>query len=154
VSAPLYQGLRLKAETAKDLGVFSSLLQDAVLRVADMAYQPKHHRFALVANRFRWEGELSGKRRPANAPEGERVRTALRFEGALRVRARNIPFKIQKQVLELLALEVKAARSGFRVTMTFAGNAAVELACEVIEAYLDDLTAPWPARKRPLHALD
>jgi len=151
---PLYQGLRLKAETPKDLAVFSSLLQDAVLRVSDMGFRPKRRRFALIANRFRWEGELSGKKRPKDAPEGERVRAALRFEGVLNVRARNIPFKIKKQVLELLAVEAKAAKSGFRVRLTFAGNAVVECEAEVIEAYLEDLTAPWPARKRPAHALD
>lgn len=154
MAPPLFKGLRLKAETSGDLAVFSSLLQDAVLRVDDMAYQPQRHRFALVANRFRWEGELAGKQRPKDVPEGERVRAALRFEGVLKAKARNIPFKIRKQVLELLALDAKKADGGFRVTLTFAGNAAVELEAEVIEAYLEDLTAPWPARKRPAHALE
>ena len=150
---PLYTYLRLKAESLTDLAAVSALVQDAVLRVEDMAFQPKRHRFALIANRFRWEGELAGKARPKNAPEGERVRTALRFEGVLKVRARNIPFKIKSQVLELLALEAKTAPGGFRVTLAFAGNAGVELWCEVIEAYLEDLTGPWPARKRPSHAI-
>ncbi|HXV73362.1 MAG TPA: DUF2948 family protein [Sphingomonadales bacterium] len=151
MSQALYWKLRLKAERTEDLKIFSTLLQDAVLKVEDMGFQPKRRRFALLANRFRWEGELQGKARAKIAPQGERVRTALRFEGVLQAQSRNIPFEIKKQVLELLSLEAKKEPAGFRVTLTFAGGAAVALQAEVIEAYLEDLTAPWPAKRRPAH---
>ena len=45
---------KLIALDEEDLAVLSSLLQDAVLRVADMAYLPKQRRFAAALNRFEW----------------------------------------------------------------------------------------------------
>jgi hypothetical protein len=46
--------LKLIALDEEDLAVVSSLLQDAVLRVADMTYVPGQKRFAVL-NRFDWE---------------------------------------------------------------------------------------------------
>jgi len=47
--------LKLIALDEEDLAVVSSLLQDAVVRVADMTYLPAHKRFAAIVNRFVWE---------------------------------------------------------------------------------------------------
>jgi len=47
--------LRLLARDEEDLAVISAILQDALIPVSEMAYLPDERRFALVANRFRWE---------------------------------------------------------------------------------------------------
>src|SRR3954464_4968382 len=47
--------LRLRAEDAEDLAVISACLQDALVAVGDLAYDPNARVFLLVANRFRWE---------------------------------------------------------------------------------------------------
>ena len=47
--------LKLIALDEEDLAVVSSHLQDAVVRVGDMAYLPSKKRFAAVLNRFDWE---------------------------------------------------------------------------------------------------
>ena len=47
--------LKLLARDEEDLAVISAILQDALIPVSEMAYLPEEHRFALVANRFRWE---------------------------------------------------------------------------------------------------
>ena len=54
--------LKLIALDEDDLAVVSSHLQDAVVRVGEMAYVPSRKRFAAVVNRFNWEGG-SGRRR-------------------------------------------------------------------------------------------
>ena len=46
--------LKLIALDAEDLSVLSANLQDAVLRIADIAYLPREKRFAAIANRFDW----------------------------------------------------------------------------------------------------
>ena len=52
--------LRLRAEDAEDLAVLSACLQDALVAVRDLAYDPGAGVFVLVANRFRWENCHSG----------------------------------------------------------------------------------------------
>ncbi|HVY03462.1 MAG TPA: DUF2948 family protein, partial [Caulobacterales bacterium] len=47
--------LRLRAEGPEDLNAFSAALQDAVLKVGDVSYDPKARRFTALINRFRWE---------------------------------------------------------------------------------------------------
>ncbi len=47
--------LKLIAFDEEDLKVVSAHLQDAVVRVGDMAYLPKERRFAALLNRFDWE---------------------------------------------------------------------------------------------------
>src|SRR5690242_15493382 len=48
------EALRLIALDPEDLEVMSCNLQDAVVRVADVAYLPGQRRFAFLANRFDW----------------------------------------------------------------------------------------------------
>ena len=49
----LEKPLRLIAFDAEDLQVLSAMTQDAVLPVAQMAWQSSERRFALLLNRFR-----------------------------------------------------------------------------------------------------
>ena len=69
--------LKLIALDEEDLAVVSSLLQDAVLRVADMTYVPAQKRFAAVLNRFEWEKAVK---------EGERTRTIRRRRVGAQIR--------------------------------------------------------------------
>ena len=57
----------------------SSHLQDAVVRVGEMAYVPSQKRFAAILNRFNWEKAAKAAASGAN----ERRRTALRFDRVL-----------------------------------------------------------------------
>ena len=45
--------LKLIALDAEDLAVISAHLQDAVMKVGDLAFLPREKRFAAVANRLR-----------------------------------------------------------------------------------------------------
>lgn len=55
--------LKLIALDAEDLAVVSAHLQDAVLKVADMAYLPREKRFAMLVNRFDWASVIKGAKR-------------------------------------------------------------------------------------------
>ena len=50
--APL---LKLAATDENDLAVVSGALQDAIVPIGDISFQPDDRRFVFVANRFCWE---------------------------------------------------------------------------------------------------
>ncbi|MFZ5610365.1 MAG: DUF2948 family protein [Pseudomonadota bacterium] len=143
--------LRLRAQTAADIAPLSALLQDATVRVADMAYRAEARRFVLLANRFRWEKQAA--RRWFGTPE--RVRAALRLDFVDKARLTGIDLEDKERVLDLLALTAAPtdakADSPATLTLVFAGEGAIALQLEVIDATLEDVSAPWPASGRPDH---
>lgn len=137
-------GLKLMALDTDDLAIVSAHLQDAVAKVADMAYLPGEKRFAMVLNRFDWT--------TAEQPTPARCRAGFHFERVLAAKTRGIDLGTSDMVLNLLAVEFeeKAAPSGV-VTMYFSGDSAIQLEVECIEAALADLGPQWPAQKCPHH---
>ncbi|MGE0769403.1 MAG: DUF2948 family protein [Hyphomicrobiaceae bacterium] len=149
--------LKLIAFDQDDLNVVSAHIQDAVVRVGDIAYLPREKRFAGVFNRFDWTRILSEKADadgPRPEPDIARVRTALRFERVLGVRSTGIDLDRPSDVLALLAVSFEPNApddpSG-TVTLTFAGTSTLKLAVECLEAELKDLGGAWAARARPDH---
>jgi hypothetical protein len=142
------QKLKLIALDEEDLEVVSSHLQDAVLRVDEMAYVPSRKRFAAVLNRFNWEKSGAGDK----AGDNERRRTALRFDRVLSAQLKSVKPSQSDRVLSLLAVgfEPEGPPSGY-VTLTFSGGASIRLKVECIEAELTDLGPSWRARSRPQH---
>src|SRR5262249_10135734 len=47
--------LKLRCEDADDLVVLSSVLQDAAMPLAEIAWLPQERRFVMVASRFAWD---------------------------------------------------------------------------------------------------
>jgi hypothetical protein len=141
--------LKLIALDAEDLGVLSAHVQDAVLKVAEMSYQRRARRFAVVLNRFDWAETLTGGKRKKR---DQRRRAALRFERVKRASLQGIDLGAKDRVLVLLALSFEPdAAPGGSVTLVFAGGAAIRLEVECIEAEMRDLGASWLARSRPDH---
>jgi hypothetical protein len=140
--------LKLIAFDEEDLAVVSSHLQDAVLRVADLAYLPSQRRFAVLLNRFNWEKAGGG------GPDAgfERCRTALRFERVLGAQLKHLRPAAGERVLSLLSVHFEAGEppSGY-VTLIFSGDASIRLQVECIEAELKDLGPAWKARSQPQH---
>tara|TARA_R110000787_G_scaffold79402_7_gene173552 strand:+ start:932 stop:1384 length:453 start_codon:yes stop_codon:yes gene_type:complete len=136
--------LKLAATDAEDIAVLSALLQDAVLPIAEMTYLPAESRFALVANRFRWE-DADGEKQPGRIYE--RVRCGVSFDRVTGVRRQNFDQKLRSQVFELLAL---AAGDGY-VDLLFAGNATIRVDVEKILCHAEDFGEPWPTQWRPEH---
>jgi hypothetical protein len=143
--------LKLLVQDEEDLKVMAACLQDATFKADDMAYQPRQRRFAAVANRYRWELQEPRLFRPSRR---ERVRSGLHFDGVLKARFTGFRPGDASQVLELLTISCDPGDDGAAtLTLVFAGNAAVRLEVECIDAHLADLSTPWPARRRPDHDL-
>lgn len=158
-------GLKLIALDGEDLAVLSVHLQDAVVAVGDMTYQPKEQRFVLLANRFDWEKAIQAEAMADfDAPVGVaaaaagpcvRRRAGLRVERVLGARVRGIDLKKKQAVLNLLAMkfEETQAPSG-TVTFLFSGGGEVQLDVECMEAGLEDLGVAWDAKGVPCHDVE
>lgn len=141
--------LRLSAEDAADLDIISACLQDAVTQVRDLVFLPHVRRFAMVVNRFRWEGE--GKTR---GHTHERVRSGLHFESVMKAKVRRIAQNHPEGILNLLAIRFDEldAPSGI-VTLTFSGGGEIRLEVEALDAHLSDLGLVWETPNLPEHDL-
>ncbi|RMF39516.1 MAG: DUF2948 family protein [Alphaproteobacteria bacterium] len=145
------RALRLKALTEEDLTVISALVQDAVARVGDFAWAARHHRLAVLINRFRWEDREDALRQ---GRDFERVRALLVIDGVLKVRASGLDPKEQDLIVSILALEFDPGEDGggtIRIILAGDGEMAVDVEC--IDVSLADVTRPYvaPSHRAPEH---
>ncbi len=140
--------LNLGALDAEDLGVISSLLQDAVFPITEMSWIASEHWFALLLNRFRWEDQ--GRSRHG----AERVQSVLAVENVTRVASQGIDRSDKDVILALLSVGFEPTDEGAGyVHLTLAGDGAIRLEVEALEASLRDVTRPYraPSGKAPNH---
>jgi hypothetical protein len=134
--------LRLLAQDADDLGVISAALQDAVGKLGDIAFDAPARRLTLALNRYRWEGKRGG----------ERVRTGVQIGGVLTVSSRNLRLGAKEAVVELLSIGFEPGEApGGVVHLTFAGGGDIRAEVECVDLVMADVSAPWPAKRRPGH---
>lgn len=140
--------LKLIAFNSEDLAVVSAHLQDAVLTVGDLVYQPPAKRFVALLSRFDWSSALE------NEGAAERCQCALRFERVLAARHAGIDLARTADPLALLALQFDAKGPddpGGTVLLLFAGGGAIQLDVECLELELKDLGPRWRAKSKPSH---
>ncbi|MFY9656753.1 MAG: DUF2948 family protein [Methylocystis sp.] len=140
--------LRLQALDPADLALISAHLQDAAVRVGDIAFLKERRRFALVAARFDWEAEMQGQL--------ERCAAALHFESVRNVRCFRLPRENPETVLALLTIVYEAEGPGpeGRILLVFSGGTMIALDVDGVEAQLRDLGPRWRISSRPSHELD
>ena len=141
--------LKLRAISPGDIEVFSSLLQDSILRVGDLTWQDHDHRFAAIFNRYRWEkkrGIWPFRRTP------ERVQSALHFNGVMSVESSGFDVQDTEAFLSLLTIKYENSESaGDYLQLDFSAGATIRLHCECIDGVLSDLGESWQALKEPQH---
>lgn len=145
------QPLRLIAQDREGLAVLSALLQDAVFPITEMTYVKGRRRFALMLNRFRWEDEAAAR---ATGRRFERVQSLLVFEDVQAVRSSGIDRGDADTVLSLLQIGFEPGADGTgTVTLVLAGDGAIALQTETLDATMRDVTRPYlaPSGKVPAH---
>jgi len=141
--------LRLRAESPDDLAVVSALLQDAVAQTSEITWAPRHRRFSLLLNRFRWEDVPAAERQGRSF---ERVRAVLAIDGVLAARTLGIAPGDRDLVLELLSTAFDPGEDGAgTLRLIFAGDGEIALEVECIDLRLVDVTRPYLARSLPKH---
>jgi hypothetical protein len=147
--------LKLVALDKDDIEIVSAHVQDALVKVADILWQPREHRFVVALNRFDWmnAADARGAKNPDDAvPDYRRCRTALRFERVNACKCRDLDPLDRNAVLNLLAVEfAERDPPAGTVTLTFSGGAAIRLEVECLEAELVDLGEVFSAVLCPDH---
>ena len=141
-----YTPLALMAADSEDLEVLSSVLQDAVAKVGDLAWLPAERRFALVANRFVWEEGVSRKHGPFM-----RVRAGIHFDDVVKVRTKSLRLEAKEAVIDILSVAYEGGENGGTITLHLAGGGAIALEVEAVNATLRDISDPWRTQNRPDH---
>ena len=140
--------LNLGALDADDLQVISGLAQDAVFPITEMKWQKGARRFALLINRFRWEDAGAARHAP------ERVQSLLVVGGVLGVASQGIDRDDPDVILSLLSVTFEPGEDAAgHVLLTLAGDGAIRLEVEALDATLKDVTRPYvaPSGKAPHH---
>jgi len=143
--------LRLRALDGEDLQVLAALVQDAVFPAAEMRWDHKARRFAILLNRFRWEDVERAKKRGRTV---ERVQAVLAIEDVVRVQSQGIAKGDPDMVCSLLSIAFAPGEDGTgRVELTLAGDGAIGIDVEALEVILRDVTRPYeaPSGKVPAH---
>lgn len=134
--------LRLTATDADDLNVISAQMQDAVLKFADLKYDKKKHRFALVGNRFAWE----------DAAQKQRRRAGLHFDYVKSVQQSGFHNVHPETVLCLLAMTYTPIDNlAGHVTLAFSAGHQLRLDVECLDAVMADMGPAWATDHTPKH---
>lgn len=142
--------LKLVALDRDDIEVISAHVQDAVVRVGDILWQPHGRRFVMALDRFDWMSAVDAGLQ--QRPDYRRCRTALRFERVLTCKCRNLDQTNRDARLNLLAIEFAEREApGGMVTLTFSGGGVIRLEVECLEAELADLGEVFVADCCPNH---
>jgi hypothetical protein len=146
--------LKLKAECMADIDVISSLCQDALIKVRDLAYLQTERKLVLVMNRFCWEKEKAGGFL-GMFKQHQRTRSGLHIDGVLSTRIKNIALGDKDRVLSLLAIKKEELDDGGALfTIEFSAGSSIQIEVECVDAYLEDLSQPWEAKSTPKHDLN
>jgi hypothetical protein len=144
--------LKLVALDRDDIEVVSAHVQDALVKVADILWQPREHRFLMALDRFDWMNAVEAGGDKGASPDYRRCRTALRFERVKACRCRGLDQANKDATLNLLAIEFAEhdAPAG-TVLLTFSGGGAIRLEVECLEAELADLGEAYASVICPDH---
>ena len=126
-------------------------MQDALLRVGDLAWLPGERRFAAVGSRFDWvEAMKEGTSNPSTTYLRRQV--GLRFERVKGAQLLGIDVQRKEAILGLLAIGFEPSEPpAGHIILRFAKGAAIRLQVECIEAELKDLGPVWRAASMPKH---
>jgi len=138
--------LGLIALDIEDLAILSANLQDAVVRVGDIAFLPQVRRFALLACRFDWVAAEEGRM--------ERCQTGLHFDHVDKAILTGFGQSNTYIMLNLLSISFEPTEPpAGTVLFTFSGGAAIRLFVECLEAQMRDMGPRWMTHRKPGHAI-
>jgi hypothetical protein len=130
--------LKLRAQDAEDMQVISAVLQDSIVPLCDMTFQPEARAFIVVAQRLRRETD------PV-----ERICCALRIDAVAAVQSHGIDLHQGERMLDLLAVMLDSAASS--LNLIFASDARIRLSLNECRVTVEDFGQPWPALCSPCH---
>ena len=141
--------LKLIGKNWEDLKVISAYLQDSIITVRDIVFLKKNKTFIMMVNRFMWEDAEKGLLR-----SNKRIRSAVRFEGVIQVKSKNINQKNPNKILEYLAMKCDSDEDdNKKIKIFFSGNGIIILILEAIDVVINDLGKSWNVKSVPKHEI-
>ena len=145
--------LYLGAVTPEDLEVISSILQDGIFFVKDLAWLKKKRQVAVLINRFRWENKSAYTMNKTNP---ERVRSLLIVDNVLHVSSKGVDSSDRNAPLNLLKLDLNQSKNSIFLTLLLSDFGAIRCEVEAIQLCMKDVTQPHKAKsgKIPNHPMN
>lgn len=172
--------LKLLIQDQDDLALVSGLLQDGLLVVQDMQFDPAAQSFIAIFSRFMWEAMPNGTAKAASSSGDDTVTAgasgqALAVDGDQDARFEDVPadgqaafyrvhsaFRVEgvsAAKTQRLPSDRKANLNLLSLTqpdpealiLTFSEGVAIRLTVKNLRAALEDLGEPWPTLYRPDH---
>lgn len=131
--------LKLKARDNEDVEVLSAILQDAIVPVCDIAYEPQNKLLIMAPQRLCWEDPQSKSL--------SRICCAVHIHGVESAETMGLDLNEGSRMLDLLALLFEDGA----LTFIFAGNAKIRLQLNAWWIALEDFGDAWPTACQPSH---
>ena len=144
--------LYLGAFTPDDVEVISTILQDGIFFINDLAWFKKKRQVAVLVNRFRWENK-SEYIEQNSAPE--RVKSLLIIDNVLNISSQGIDRSDSSAPLNLLNLDLKKTKKNIFLTLLLSNFGAIRFELDAIELSIKDVTRPYKANSEniPFHPI-
>jgi len=140
-----YSPLRIISKDIDDLQIIAACLQDALVPLSGINYDPEGGNFHLVANRFCWECE-------AEILDGDafyrRVQTGLTFCHVKEIKKKGLNLDNKTELVNLLTIQTQEENY---VHLIFSGGAEIRLTVERLFCYLKDVDEPYHTSNKPSH---
>ena len=147
------RALYLGAVTPEDLEVISSILQDSIFCVKDLAWSKKKRQLAVLLNRFRWENKPAYSMKKTIP---ERVRSLMIVDNVLNVSSKGIDRSDINGALNLMKLDLNESKNCIFLTLLLSDFGAIRCEVEALELSIKDVTRPHKAKsgKIPNHPMN
>ena len=141
--------LKLIGKNQEDLKVISAYVQDSIVAVKDIVFLRKNRIFIMMVNRFMWEDVEK-----VLLKQNKRIRCAIKFEGVLKVKSKEINQENKNKFLECLAIKYKEiSNNNYKIKIFFSGDNIITLISEAIEVVMHDVGNPWDVKHIPKHKI-
>ena len=144
--------LYLGAFTPEDVEVISTILQDGIFCINDLAWLKNKRQVAVLVNRFRWENKSEYIEK--NSPP-ERVKSLLIIDNVLNISSQGIDRSDSTAPLNLLNFDLKKTKKNIFLTLLLSDFGAIRFELEAIELSIKDVTRPYKAYSEniPFHPI-
>ena len=144
--------LYLGAFTPEDVEVISTILQDSIFCINDLAWLKKKRQVVVLVNRFRWENKSEYIDKNSDP---ERVNSLLIIDNVLNISSQGIDRSDSSVPLNLLNLDLKKTKKNIFLTLLLSNFGAIRFELDAIELSIKDVTRPYKANSEniPFHPI-
>ena len=120
---------KIIAQSQDDLRVISALCSNAKIKQSEIKYLRENKIFLISLER---ENKEKIKKK-------DKIKSILKFEFIENSKSKNIDQNNEKNVLELLAIDLFKKEKNYEIVLLFSNNGIITLEAEVIEIELDNI---------------